>query len=83
MKVKLVAIGNSKGVRIPRSVIQECSFGDEVELSVKDGAVVLAPLHDVREGWDKAFTKASKGKDQELLIPEDLAHTWDDEEWTW
>jgi antitoxin MazE len=83
MKVKLVPIGNSKGVRIPRSVIQECAFGDEVDLSVKNGAVVLAPARQAREGWDKAFAKATKGKDQELLVPDDLAHSWDEEEWTW
>jgi antitoxin MazE len=83
MKVKLVAIGNSKGVRIPRSVIKECSFGDEVDLTVKDGAVVLAPARQAREGWDKAFAKGSKAEDQEPLIPEDLPHPWDEEEWTW
>jgi antitoxin MazE len=83
MKIKLVAIGNSKGVRIPRSVIQECSFGDEVDLSVRDGAVVLAPLREARHGWDRAFAKGTKGKDQELLMPEDLGHSWDEEEWTW
>ena len=83
MKVKLIAIGNSKGVRIPRAVIQECNLGEEVDLSVRDGAVMLAPLREIREGWDKAFAKASKGKDQEILMPDDLGHSWDEEEWTW
>ncbi len=53
MKVKLVSIGNSKGVRIPRSVIKECGFGDQVELRVDDGVVVLARAREARAGWDE------------------------------
>ena len=64
MKVNLVSIGNSKGIRIPRSVIKQCGFGDQIEMRVSDGMVVLAPAQQLREGWDAAFEKmAATGDD--------------------
>ena len=83
MKVNLVSIGNSKGVRIPRSIIKACGFGDQVEMRVSDGAVVLAPAHKPREDWDAAFEKMAAAGDDTLLVPDTMAHDWDAEEWEW
>ncbi len=83
MKVKLVSIGNSKGVRIPRSVIKECGFGDQVDMRVGDGVVVLAPAREARAGWDEAFEKMADAGDDALIGPDDLDHEWDEEEWEW
>lgn len=83
MKVKLVSIGNSKGIRIPRSIIETCGFGDEVELGVGDGVVVLAPVGKLRQGWDEAFAKMADAGDDAPLVPEPLRHDWDDREWQW
>jgi len=81
MKVSLVSIGNSKGIRIPASVIKECGLGDELEMRVENGAVVLKPARRVREGWDAAFEKA-EGNDT-LLLPDTLENDFDAEDWTW
>ncbi len=81
MKVKLVSIGNSKGVRIPRSVIKECGFGDQVELRVDDGVVVLARAREARAGWDEAFKKMAAASDDVRLVPEQFDHGWDGAEW--
>ncbi len=83
MKVKLVSIGNSKGVRIPRSVIKECGFGDQVELRVDDGVVVLARAREARAGWDEAFEKMTSAGDDAPIVPDQLDHQWDEEEWEW
>lgn len=83
MKVKLIPIGNSKGIRIPRSVIEQCGFGDEVEMNVADGVVELAPARSVRLGWNDAFERMAAAGDDALLLPDDLAHSWDAEEWEW
>lgn len=83
MKVNLVSIGNSKGIRIPRSVIKQCGFGDQVEMRVDDGVVVLAPTRSLREGWDVAFGEMSAAGDDTLLLPDDIAHEWDETEWEW
>ena len=83
MKVKLVSIGNSKGVRIPRSVIKECGLGDQIEMRVSDGVIVLAPSRDDRAGWDQAFEKMTDAGDDVLIVPDPLDHEWDEEEWEW
>jgi antitoxin MazE len=49
MKVALVPIGNSKGIRIPRSIIEQCGFGDQVEMRVSEGTLVLAATGRPRE----------------------------------
>ncbi len=82
MKVNLVSIGNSKGVRIPRSIIKACGFGEQVEMRVSEGAVVLTPARNLREGWNRAFEKMAAGDDA-LLVPESMAHEWDEAEWEW
>lgn len=83
MRVNLIAIGNSKGVRIPSSVIKECSLGDELEMRVEDGVIVLARAGGVREGWDAAFQEMAATHDDEPMIPEALDNDFDSEEWTW
>jgi antitoxin MazE len=51
MRAKIVKIGNSRGIRLPKSVIDEANLGDEVELKVKKGKVVISRVKKVREGW--------------------------------
>ncbi len=83
MKVNLVSIGNSKGIRIPRSIIKACGFGEQVEMRVREGMVVLTPARDLREGWNRAFERLAAAGDDTLLVPESLAHEWDEAEWEW
>lgn len=83
MKVNLIAIGNSKGVRLPRSVIKECGFGEQIEMRVEDGVVVLAPARGTREGWDAAFERMAAAEDDSPFLPDSLGHEWDREEWEW
>jgi len=55
MKVKLVKIGNSLGIRLPKTVIQECGFESEVMLDVRHKSVILTASTSVRQGWEKQF----------------------------
>ena len=57
MKVAIVAIGNSRGVRLPKTVLDQLGFGAEAELSVEDGRVTLTPLTAPRRGWAEAFAE--------------------------
>lgn len=59
MKVAPVKIGNSRGVRLPKAVLEQCGFTDEAELTVQKGRIVLAPAaRKPREGWEEAFAGA-------------------------
>jgi antitoxin MazE len=83
MKVNLVSIGNSKGVRLPASVIKECGFGSELEMRVENGVVVLAPARGVREGWGAAFEKMAAAGDDAPVIPDTVETDFDTTDWTW
>ncbi|MCC6786890.1 MAG: AbrB/MazE/SpoVT family DNA-binding domain-containing protein [Hyphomonadaceae bacterium] len=55
MKVSIVSVGNSRGVRLPKAVLEQCQFADAAELTVEDGRVVLTPVSARRAGWAEAF----------------------------
>ena len=79
MKVALVPIGNSRGVRLPKAVLEQCGFGDAVEMTVERGRIVLSPSKKAREGWAEAFAKAntSLSKEDRDWIEADLGGDWD------
>ena len=83
MKAKLVSIGNSKGIRLPRAFIKSCGFGEEIDMRVDEDRIVLSALTPLREGWDTAFERMAMAGDDALLLPDDVTSGWDDEEWEW
>ncbi len=85
MKTKVVKIGNSRGIRIPKSLIDESGLQSEVDLEVLDGQIIIKPISRSRESWDSSFKKMSKNKDDVLLDSGTLVgqSTWDKEEWEW
>ena len=56
MKTKLIKIGNSFGVRFPKTIIEECGFKEELNLAVRQGAVVITPVIPPRMGWKELLT---------------------------
>ena len=78
MKSRLVSMGNSRGVRIPKPLLAEVGLVDEVELHVRDGAIVIEPLRATRAGWAEAAAALSSG----LLDPETPTR-FDETEWHW
>jgi len=80
MKARLVRIGNSRGVRLPKAVIRQCGLGEEVEIDVEGDRVVIRPVaRRPRAGWDGAFAALSgSGEDRPLDLP---ASEWDRTEW--
>ncbi len=84
MKVNLVKIGNSRGIRIPKPVIEQCGFGEEVEMVVQNNELVIRSSSSVREGWSTAFARMAEYREDELLDRVAEAPTgWDEEEWEW
>lgn len=85
MKTKIVKIGNSRGIRIPKSFIDESGLKSEVELEIDDGKIIIKPISKVREVWESAFRKMAENGDDSLLDSEVLRKQskWDGEEWEW
>lgn len=82
MKTHLVRIGNSRGVRLPKPLIEQAGLSEEVELRVQEGAIVIARATSPRSGWADAAREARQRHEDRLLE----AHTstrFDDEEWEW
>lgn len=82
MKAKLVRIGNSRGVRLPKPVIEEAQLTDEVEVSVRDGAVLIRSAAHARAGWAEAAQAMQAAGTDRLLDPE-VATRFDEAEWQW
>jgi len=84
MKASLIKIGNSKGIRIPKPIIAQCGFEEEVEFSVENNALVIKSVRSSRKDWDTAFKKMAAEGDDQLLDSESLGATdWDEGEWEW
>lgn len=84
MKAKIVTIGNSRGIRIPKPLLELTGIGDEVEIEVQAGALVIRPAAAPRTGWDDAFRSMAAAGDDQLLDGAQLPPTrWDDEQWEW
>ncbi|HEY5239164.1 MAG TPA: AbrB/MazE/SpoVT family DNA-binding domain-containing protein [Rhizomicrobium sp.] len=77
---EIVAIGNSKGVRIPKAMREQAGLEGEVTLTVADGALIIRPKHGPRSDWPERFGRAAKA--DELLIPDSLGTDFDSD-WTW
>ncbi len=82
MKTRLVRIGNSRGVRLPKAIIGEAGLTEEVELVVRDGAVVIARTTSARSGWADA-AKQMRERDGDLLLDPPVPTLFDEREWEW
>lgn len=84
MRTRIVRIGNSQGVRIPKPLLDQSGLGEEVELEVEEGKITIRAASQVREDWDRAFRAMAEHGDDALLDPGAIGSaTWDEEEWEW
>lgn len=72
MKADIIKIGNSKGIRIPASLLKQCGIDKKVEIEVRFNNIIIKPIKSPREGWGAAFKKMTKQGDDQILIPDDL-----------
>ena len=79
MKTNIVRIGNSKGIRLPKSILEQCRLKDSVEIEVEGNVLIIRPVHAPRSGWSDAFSQMSQHQD-ELLEDAPLASEWDQDE---
>ncbi len=84
MKAKIIKIGNSQGVRIPKLILEQTGLGEEVEIEAYDDRIIIKSATYPRQGWDDAFEKMSINAD-DVLLDVDLTgqEDWDQKEWQW
>ena len=82
MKTRLVRIGNSRGVRLPKAIIAQAGLTEEVDLGVRDGAVVIARASSARSGWADA-ARQMRQRDEDRLLDAPASTRFDEKEWQW
>ncbi len=84
MKTRIVRIGNSQGVRIPKLLLERSNLPDEVELEAHDNQIVIRSAKQPRENWELAFQAMAHRGDDDLLDQRPLPQSrWDEDEWEW
>jgi antitoxin MazE len=84
MKTRIIKIGNSQGVRIPKVLLEQSGLSAEVELEVQDAQIVIRSAKRPRQGWEETFRAMAKHQDDRLLDPDLTGQTqWDEDEWQW
>ena len=68
MEVSIVQIGNSKGIRFSKTIIEKYNFRDKVDLILEKGQIIIKPLTKPRKGWEEAFKEMSEKGDDRLLF---------------
>ena len=81
MKIHLIRIGNSFGIRLPKAVLDQCQFKDVIDAEIVDGKLILTSPKNCRQGWEESFKAMAKNGDDTLL--DDVKPTFDEEEWQW
>lgn len=83
MKTQIVRVGNSKGVRIPKLLLDQTGLEGEVDIQVRQNSLVIRPGRKPRQGWGKAFREMAGTGNDRLL--DDVANlsSFDAEEWEW
>jgi antitoxin MazE len=82
MKSRIVRIGNSRGIRIPKPLIDQTGLEDDVEIVVRGNTLVIIPANPPRAGWAEAF-KAMAEQGDDRLVDEPRPTRWDEDEWQW
>ena len=81
MDISVVLIGNSKGIRLPKALLEKYNIKDTVELILKKGYIIIKPKTSPRKGWEKSFKKMhDKGDDKSLMA--DVFEDENFEEWS-
>ena len=83
MKTRIVRIGNSRGVRLPKPLLDQTGLTDEVEVEAQGNQLIIRPVRAPRTGWAEAFAAMAAAGEDELLDPILPPTRFDRDDWTW
>ncbi len=84
MRARIVKIGNSQGIRIPKPLLEQTGNMGSVELEVKENQIIIHPIANPGTGWDRAFKTMAELADDAIIDETDhISHPWDEAEWKW
>ena len=68
METSIIKIGNSKGIRLKKSILKRYNIDKKVEVILENGQIILIPIYKPRKNWEASFRKMRKENDDRLLI---------------
>jgi antitoxin MazE len=83
MKTKLINIGDSQVIEIPKTILEKWSGSDTVEIKIKKNHLIIYPITKPRQNWEKQFEQLEDNPQNDLPINDDIINDWDQEEWQW
>jgi antitoxin MazE len=84
VKTHIVKIGNSRGIRIPKILLDQAKLSDEIEVEVQGDKLIVRSVRSPRQDWDKQFAEMARRGDDKLLDSEAAnPSSWDKDEWEW
>ncbi len=85
MKTQVIKIGNSRGIRIPKSLLEQSGLGKELDIEVREDELIVRSIDKPRKNWAEGFRAMAELKDDTLMDVNDpsIQNRWDKEEWEW
>ena len=83
MRTRIVRIGNSQGIRIPKLLLEDSGIRDEVELKAEGNQLIIKSIEDLRQGWEALFSAKIVEPEEELKGYQTISNQWDHKEWKW
>lgn len=81
MELSVINIGNSKGIRLSKTILEKYRISDKIELILEKDCIILKPKAEPRKGWERAFKKMHENGDDQLLM-DDVFEDESFEEWS-
>ncbi len=84
IRARIIKIGRSYGIRLPKAVLEQTGLQGEVEVVLRKDSLVIRPVRNVRKGWDASFAEMAERGDDRMDAGEVSAdHSFDEREWEW
>jgi antitoxin MazE len=83
MKAQIVSIGNSQGIRIPKTLLEQSGLSGEVDLELCESGIVIKKTKVPRDNWDAAFKTMAENDDDELSSDLGIQTAFDKDNWRW
>lgn len=83
IKTRIIKIGNSQGIRIPKLLLEQTNFGNEIELELQENQIVIRSSQKSRHGWEDQFKLMAEQGDDRLLDETVRFSSWAEDDWEW
>ena len=82
IRTRIIQIGNSKGIRVPKVLLEQAELPDEVELQAERGRLIVRAARGARAGWAEA-AKVMRARGEDQLLDAPTSSEFDNKEWQW